>query len=32
MEDMFLISDWELIGYMTLFSVCFLFWLWWTGK
>jgi cbb3-type cytochrome oxidase subunit 3 len=31
-EDAFFISDLELIGYMFLFSIGFLAWMWWSGK
>jgi len=29
MEDMFVITDLELIGYMFIFSIGFLIYLWW---
>jgi|AP58_3_1055460.scaffolds.fasta_scaffold25572_4 hypothetical protein len=32
LDDMFVISDWELVGYMAFFSICFLVYLWWTDK
>ena len=32
MEDMFIITDLEWLGYMVVFSIGFLIYLWWTDK